>query len=265
MSEEAPGTVPEGKCIGRYQILKRIGAGAMGEVFLARDPHIDRSLAIKTVRLGGLHSADSTKESDNRLRLLREAKAAGKLLHPHIVTLFDADEAEGELFLAFEYVEGCDLERRMASSPPLTLREALQVVRQVAEGLAYAHERGVIHRDVKPSNILLDERGGAKVADFGIARLRGQATELTTTGAVIGSPQYLAPEQVRGEELDGRNDLFSLGVVLYQLLTGQRPFAGETVTTLVYQILHHEPPPVRQLRPSLPPQLESLLARLLAK
>ncbi len=237
----------------------------MGEVFLAQDPHIDRLLAIKRIRLGSGFAASDGEEAQTRVRLLREAKAAGKLLHPNVVTLFDAGEAGGELFLAFEYVDGSDLGQRMKQAPPLSLGDVIRIVREVAQGLQYAHEAGVIHRDIKPGNILLDRQGRAKLADFGIARFVGQATKLTTTGAVIGSPQYLAPEQVRGEELDGRNDLFSLGVVFYQLLTGHRPFGGETVTTLVYQILHHEPAPVRQLCPALPRGLEGVVNKLLAK
>lgn len=257
--------MPEGSRVGRYRLVRRIGAGAMGEVFLAQDPQIERRLAIKTVRLAAGFAGGEKAESETRARLLREAKAAGKLLHPNVVTLFDVGEANGELFLAFEYVEGSDLAKRMARSPALTLRDSLRIVREVAQGLCYAHQRGVIHRDIKPGNILLNEDGQAKVADFGIARLAGQATELTTTGAVIGSPQYLAPEQVRGEELDGRNDLFSLGVVFYQLLTGHRPFPGDTVTTLVYQILHERPRSVREFRQDLPSAVEGIVTRLLEK
>jgi serine/threonine-protein kinase len=232
----------------------------MGEVYLAEDPHIERKLAIKTVRLVGRPN----EIEDRTKRLLREARAAGRLLHPNIVTLFDAGETEGQLFLAFEFVEGTDLAGRMENGPPLSLREVLRIVRQVADALDYAHKQGIVHRDIKPSNILLDTAGRVKVADFGIAKVTGQSTELTLAGSVMGSPQYLSPEQIRGDDLDGRSDIFSLGVVLYELLSGKRPFEGETITTLVYQILHKEPPPVAALR-SIPPRLEQLLRNILAK
>jgi serine/threonine-protein kinase len=249
-----------GRSVGRYRILGFLGAGAMGEVYLAEDPHIERKLAIKTVRLVGRPN----EIEDRTKRLLREARAAGRLLHPNIVTLFDAGETEGQLFLAFEFVEGTDLAGRMENGPPLSLREVLRIVRQVADALDYAHRQGIVHRDIKPSNILLDTTGRVKVADFGIAKVTGQSTELTMAGSVMGSPQYLSPEQIRGDDLDGRSDVFSLGVVLYELLSGKRPFEGETITTLVYQILHKEPPPVSALR-SIPPRLEKLLRNILAK
>jgi serine/threonine-protein kinase len=249
-----------GSSVGRYRIEKFLGAGAMGEVYLALDPQIDRKLAIKTVRLAG-----RPQEIDERKkRLLREARAAGRLMHPNVVTLFDAGEAEGLLYLAFEFVEGTDLGARLEAGERPSLRQVLRIVRQAAEALEYAHGQGIVHRDIKPSNILLDASGRVKVADFGIAKMAGQSTELTVAGSVMGSPQYLSPEQVRGEDLDGRSDLFSLGVVFYELLSGQRPFNGETITTLVYQILHVEPPPVSELR-AVPPRLEELLRRMLAK
>lgn len=256
------GVLEPGRMIGRYRILRVLGSGAMGDVYLAEDPQIERQLAIKTVRV-----ADGKPEDveDRKRRLLREAKAAGKLIHPHVVTLFDAGEGDGVLYLAFEYVAGSDLAKRMEAEPPLTLAEVLRIVRESADALDAAHHQGIVHRDVKPANIMLDLRGRVKVADFGIAKVVGQGTELTMTGSVVGSPHYLSPEQVRGEELDGRTDIFSLGVVLYELLGHRRPFAGETLTTLVYQILHQEPAPIASLRPDLAPRLEQLLRRMLAK
>jgi serine/threonine protein kinase len=246
--------------VGRYRIIDFLGSGAMGEVYLAEDPQIERKLAIKTVRLVGRPQ----EIEDRKRRLLREARAVGKLLHPNVVTLFDAGEEEGMLFLAFEFVAGTDLAGRLEKDPPLSLREVLRIVRQVADALEFAHREGVVHRDIKPSNVLLDAKGRVKVADFGIAKVAGQSTELTVAGSVMGSPQYLSPEQIRGEELDGRSDIFSLGVVLYELLSKKRPFEGDTITTLVYQILHKEPPPISELR-AVPERLESLLQRMLAK
>src|SRR5436305_3816783 len=233
----------------------------MGEVYLAEDPQIDRQLAIKTVRLAGRPQ----EIEDRKRRLLREARAAGRLLHPNIVTLSDAGEAEGLLFLAFEFVEGTDLAARLdPEQQRLSLRQVLRVVRQAAEALDYAHGQGIVHRDIKPSNILLDLAGRVKVADFGIAKMAGQSTELTMAGSVMGSPQYLSPEQIRGDDLDGRSDVFSLGVVFYEMLSGKRPFEGDTITTLVYQILHEDPPPVSELR-AVPPRVEALLRGMLAK
>ena len=249
-----------GRTLGRYRILDFLGAGAMGEVYLAEDPQIERRLAIKTVRLAGRPE----EVEERKRRLLREARAAGRLLHPNVVTLFDAGEDQGVLFLAFEYVEGIDLSARLARGPALSLREVLRVIRQTAEALDYAHRMGIVHRDIKPSNILLDLAGRVKVADFGIAKVAGQSTELTMAGSVMGSPQYLSPEQIRGEEIDGRSDIFSLGVLLYEVLSRKRPFEGDTITTLVYQILHKEPPPVSELR-RIPERLELLLRRMLAK
>ena len=249
-----------GTSVGRYRIVKFLGAGAMGEVYLAEDPQIDRRLAIKTVRLVGRPQ----EIEDRKKRLLREARAAGRLMHPNVVALFDAGEAAGLLFLAFEFVEGTDLAVRLEEGRRPSLREVLRMGRQAAEALDYAHSQGIVHRDIKPSNILLDAAGRVKVADFGIAKMAGQSTELTMVGSVMGSPQYLSPEQIRGEDLDGRSDIFSLGVVLYEILSGKRPFEGETITTLVYQILHKEPPSIAELR-AMPPRLEELLRRMLAK
>jgi tRNA A-37 threonylcarbamoyl transferase component Bud32 len=253
-------TLEGGRRVGRYRIVRFLGAGAMGEVYLAEDPHIERRLAIKTVRLAGGRPQDI---EDRKKRLLREARAAGRLLHPNVVTLFDTGEEEGLLYLAFEFVEGHDLASRLESGEPPTLREVLRVVRQVADALDYAHRQGIVHRDIKPSNILIDTTGHVKVADFGIAKVSGQNTELTVVGSVMGSPQYLSPEQIRGDELDGRSDIFSLGVVFYELLSGRRPFDGETITTLVYQILHKDPA-IHELR-AVPLRIDQLLHHMLAK
>gem|GEM_PF-519172 len=261
-------TFEAGQIVGRYRILRPLGSGAMGVVYLAEDPQIERLLAIKTVRVGDEPAAPAgsggTSVEERTRRLLREAKTAGRLIHPHIVTLFDAGEEDGMLFLAFEYVEGESLAERMRAGPPLVVAEALRIAREAAEGLDCAHRQGIVHRDVKPANLLLTGDGRLKISDFGIAKMVGQATELTVSGSVVGSPQYLSPEQIRGEELDGRSDVFSLGVVLYELVGGRRPFDGETFTTLLYKILHEEPSPIR-LRPGLEPRLAEILGRMLAK
>jgi len=248
--------------IGRYEIQKPLGSGAMGDVFLAHDPNIGRLVAIKTVRVIGGNDEDI---ADRRGRLLREARAAGKFQHPNVVALYDAGEADGLLYLAFEYVPGQDVLKRARQSPEMTLREVLRVVRETASALEYAQQENVVHRDIKPSNILLGPKGIAKVADFGIAKLTDQSVELTRTGSVVGSPQYMSPEQIRGEELDGRSDLFSLGVVLYELLSRMRPFGGDTISTLVFEILGKEPMPIESLRPGLPQGLVQLVRSMLVK
>lgn len=254
--------IPAGGRLGRYQIERMLGAGAMGEVYLAEDPQIGRRVAIKTVRVEEGRAAEV---EERKRRLLREARAAGRLLHPHVVALFDAGEDQGVLYLAFECVEGTDLARRLEEDPPITLREALSYVRQAAEGLDYAHRQGIVHRDIKPSNLLLGPNGLIKVSDFGIAKLSEQTSDLTMTGSVVGSPHYLSPEQIRGDELDGRSDIFSLGVLFYEILSKLRPFTGETLTTLVYQILHRDPPSVVVHRPELGTRLEGVLQKMLQK
>jgi serine/threonine protein kinase len=253
----------EGGRLGRYQILRMLGAGAMGEVFLAEDPHIGRRVAIKTVKI---EEGRPNEMEERKRRLERESRAAGKLLHPNVVALFDVGEDQGVLYLAFECVEGSDLAQRLEVEPPLTLREAIAYVRQAAEGLDYAHRQGVVHRDIKPSNLLISAATGTvKVSDFGIAKLKDQTSDLTMTGSVVGSPHYLSPEQIRGDELDGRSDIFSLGVLLYEVLSRRRPFQGETLTTLVYQILHRDPPSIVVDRPELGTRLEGVLQRMLQK
>ncbi|MGE0641639.1 MAG: protein kinase [Thermoanaerobaculia bacterium] len=254
--------LPAGGKLGRYEIERMLGAGAMGEVYLAEDPQIGRRVAIKTVRV---EEGKPAEVEERKRRLIREARAAGRLLHPHVVALFDVGEDQGVLYLAFECVEGMDLAQRLEQEPPVTLREALSYVRQAAEGLDYAHRQGIVHRDIKPSNLLLGPDGRVKVSDFGIAKLAEQTSDLTMTGSVVGSPHYLSPEQIRGDELDGRSDIFSLGVLFYEILSRSRPFEGETLTTLVYQILHRDPPSIAVSRPELGTRLESVLQRMLQK
>ncbi|HEX2163681.1 MAG TPA: serine/threonine-protein kinase, partial [Thermoanaerobaculia bacterium] len=250
-----------GDSLGRYTIERPLGSGAMGDVYLARDPRIDRPVALKTLRLATVRPGEMEAMSE---RMLREARAAGRLLHPHIVTLFDAGEHDGLLYLAFEYVPGSDLAARLRSGPPLALGEALRIARETCEGLDFAHRQGIVHRDVKPSNLMLTADSRVKISDFGIAKLTGES-DLTVSGTVMGSPHYLSPEQVRGEALDGRSDLFSIGIVLYEMVAGRRPFDGQTLTTLVYQILQQEPPALPPLREGLVPGLPELLAGFLAK
>lgn len=249
--------------IGRYEILRPLGRGAMGIVYLARDPAIDRVIALKTIRFDA--PSPSFDREEAQARFLKEAKISGRLQHPHIVTIFDVGEDEGTLYLAMEFVSGGALSQKLTDPVPLPVADRIRVVAEVADALAHAHERGVIHRDIKPANILLTESLSAKVTDFGIGKLLVGDSELTSTGQMVGSPAYMSPEQIRGEKVDVRSDIFSLGVVLYQAVTGKKPFPAESLTTLVFQILNQEPTDPLIHQADLPPELSQVLRRCLAK
>jgi serine/threonine protein kinase len=250
--------------LGRYEILDEIGRGAMGVVYLAKDPLIGRLVALKTFRAS---SALSGRDLELfRARFIREAQSAGILSHPNIVTIHDVVEEseEGVTFIAMEYVRGTNLKEVLRSEGRLGLEEAAHVVGEVSEGLEYAHSRGVVHRDVKPANILLTEDRRVKLTDFGIARLG--TSNLTHDGQLLGTPNYMAPEQIRGEAADHRADVFSLGVVLYEMLTGEKPFQGDNVTVVTHRIAYEEfIPPEHHGGPELPEPVERVLDRALAK
>jgi serine/threonine protein kinase len=250
-----------GTVIGRYEIDAELGRGAMGVVYRARDPKLDRIVAIKTVSLAGL---DSAAEQEYRKRFVVEAQAAGRLSHPGIVTMFDVREDEPEPYLVMEYVKGQSLQELVSrENRTLPLSTTLRLVQELAEALHYAHAQGVIHRDVKPANILVDENGHAKIADFGIAKLN--QTNLTLHGQVLGSPAYMAPEQLGEGDVDSRSDLFSLGVILYYMLTGHRPFQGNSTTTVCFKLVNHEPLPVSSFQTNLSPELDNIVSRAMAK
>jgi serine/threonine protein kinase len=221
--------------IGRYVITGRIGHGGMGMVYRGLDEALEREVAIKTL------VADGSVDPDSRRRFEVEAKATARLQHPNIITVYELAEDRGVQYIAMEMLSGADLEALLRSGEEMPLVEKLDVVAQVCRGLAYAHERGIVHRDIKPSNIRVLEDGTAKIMDFGIAKLGG--THLTKTGMMVGTVNYMSPEQVRGKPLDGRSDVFSVGVILYQLLAGERPFQGEGATQVLYKIVNEEPPP----------------------
>ena len=245
--------------IGRYRILGELGRGAMGVVYRAEDPALDRVVALKTMILSD--EAEGREEYHKRFAL--EARAAGKLTHPNIVTTFDFGE-EGELaYLAMELLEGTDLRVRLKEGA-LPTAEAVDIAIQVADGLGFAHERGVVHRDIKPGNIMLLERGGAKIMDFGIARMRS-ADHKTSTGMVLGTPRFMSPEQIAGQPVDQRSDIFSLGVVLYEMLTGAMLFAGADSPQIAHNVaqLEHEPPSRRN--PEVSSLLDFIVARALKK
>ncbi|MHB1144837.1 MAG: serine/threonine-protein kinase [Thiobacillus sp.] len=245
--------------IGRYEILSEIGQGAMGTVYRARDPLIERTVAIKTVSIAQLQQEGADAES----RFLREAQSAGRLSHPNIVTIYDVGEADGLAYIAMEYLSGATL-RDLMSRRPMPLDLTLDTVTQMAEALAFAHEHGVIHRDIKPSNVVVTgRRGRIKLTDFGIAHLVN--SEHTQTGQMLGSPRYMSPEQAMGREIDGRSDIFSLGAVLYEMITGQYAFDGDSLPTILYRVIHETPAAASSLRPQLPAGLGSLLTRMLDK
>ena len=247
------------KKIGRYKIQGELGRGAMGIVYKAEDPNLDRMVALKTIILD--EDAEGAKEYKKRFML--EAKAAGKLNHPSIVTTFDYGEEDGLAYLAMELLEGTDLRTRLQKEA-IPAAEAVEIARQVADGLGYAHARGVVHRDIKPGNIMLNGGGKAMIMDFGLARMR-MADHKTSTGMVLGTPRYMSPEQISGLPVDQRSDIFSLGIVLYEMLTGTRLFAGENIEQVQHLITQTDHvPPTRQV-PGLPPMVDFVVARALKK
>ena len=248
------------RTLGRYEIVAELGKGAMGVVYRARDPLLDRTVAIKTVNM----SLDESEMAEYEARFYQEAKAAGGLNHPNVVTIYDIGKSGNVVFMAMEYLEGRELRTFVAAGSPLAPGRAVEIAAQVADGLAYAHSHGVVHRDVKPANIMILASGFAKITDFGIARLRTAGVQ-TQTGVVLGSPRYMSPEQVAGKRAEPRSDVFSLGVILYEMLTGKAPFTGEDVTSIMFQILNFVPPPPSTVNPSIPPVLDFIVAKALAK
>jgi serine/threonine protein kinase len=250
--------------LGRYEVVRELGKGAMGVVYLAKDPLIGRLVALKTIRIP---SADDDEAQEYQQRFIREAQAAGILSHPSIVTVHDIgqDDGTGTSFIAMEYVEGLTLKEMLQQGKVLPFQEVAESMAQVAEALDYAHSKGIIHRDVKPANILFCEGNRVKITDFGIAKIASSVQNLTTTGQFIGTPNYMAPEQVKGTPVDGRTDLFSLGIVLYEWLSKRKPFGGDSLTTISYKIVHEGITPLRQIDPSIPEAFEVIVARCLEK
>ncbi|MDZ7343670.1 MAG: serine/threonine-protein kinase [candidate division KSB1 bacterium] len=245
--------------LGRFEILGEIGAGAMGKIYEGFDPTINRRVAIKTIR----SDIDAFGGERARQRFLREAQAAGALNHRNIVTIYQADEAGPYSFIAMEFLEGETLEKIIERQAPLPLEEICRLVTPICEALDYAHRHGVVHRDIKPSNIMITTEGVVKVMDFGIAHL--DYSTLTREGAVLGTPSYMSPEQIRGENVDGQSDIFSLGVVVYEMATGQRPFLGESIATISHRILSNMPLLASDLNPNLSPALDAALWQAMAK
>ena len=255
-----------GKTVGQYRIMSKLGAGGMGEVFLAQDTRLERKAAIKFL------PADMAADPGRRTRFLTEARAASALNHAHVCTVYDVGETDdGRPFIAMEFVEGQPLDA-LVKQGPLQVSRVVEIAVQVADALDAAHARRIVHRDIKPANISLNERGQVKVLDFGLAkRMPGtdgentQDFQQTQQGQVLGTPNYMSPEQALGKEVDHRTDIFSLGVVLYELTTGQRPFKGGTIAEIINKIVHEQPLAIARLNYDVPPELERITLKCLQK
>ncbi|HXZ49279.1 MAG TPA: serine/threonine-protein kinase [Usitatibacter sp.] len=246
--------------LGRYKIIAEIGQGAMGVVYKAVDPIIDRTVAIKTINLN--LSRQELEEYEARFQ--QEIKAAGRLNHPNIVTIYDVGKTDQVAYMAMEFLEGQELKDMIASGNLPSADQVVDIIAQVADGLWFAHQQDIVHRDVKPSNIMVLRGGIAKITDFGIARLPNSAVK-TMTGLILGSPRYMSPEQVIGKAIDARSDIFSLGVVLYEALTGIAPFDGDNVNAIMYATVNTTPPPPSSHNRGLPPMLDLICAKAMAK
>jgi eukaryotic-like serine/threonine-protein kinase len=249
------------EALGRYKIVKEVGRGAMGVVYLGKDPTIQRFVAIKTMRLDELDNMDEVKQF--RERFFREAESTGRLSHPNIVTLYDAGEQEGLAFIAMEYLEGMTLNHYCQKTALLPAKQALQIIGIVADALDYAHSQGVVHRDIKPANIMIMKNRIVKVMDFGIAKLASSSK--TQASMILGTPRYMSPEQAIGKSVDGRSDVFSLGIVLFELLTGEKPFDAENMPALVMRLMKAPHPPLNKYRRDLPTRVQAILDRALQK
>ncbi len=246
-----------GKTISHYKILEKLGAGGMGVVYKAEDIKLKRTVALKFL------TPQAVGTEEEKTRFIHEAQAAAALSHPNICTVYEIDETEGQIFIAMEYIDGQSLKEKIESGP-LKLDQAMDIAIQVGEGLQEAHEKGIVHRDIKSANVMVTGRGQAKITDFGLAKLAGQ-TKLTKTGRTMGTIAYMSPEQTRGEEVDHRSDIWSFGVMLYQMITGQLPFKGEYEQAVVYSILNEEPEPITGLRTGVPVELERITRKCMSK
>ncbi|MEK6374356.1 MAG: protein kinase [Acidobacteriota bacterium] len=249
--------------LGRYEVVRELGKGAMGIVYLAKDPLIGRLVALKTIRI---QNNDDDEAKEFQQRFIREAQAAGILNHPSIVTVHDIgqDDTSGVSFIAMEYVEGQNLKEVLSQGRPIGFEQIGEIIAQVAEALDFAHAKGIVHRDVKPANIILLESMRAKITDFGIAKITSGGN-LTGTGQFLGTPNYMAPEQIKGAPVDGRTDIFSLGICLYECLTRRKPFGGDSLTAISYKIVHENFPPLHEINSQIPDGYEEVVAQCLAK
>jgi serine/threonine protein kinase len=247
--------------IGRYRILDELGRGATGVVYRAQDPAIGRIIAIKTIRLSDF--TDEAERERLRERLFREAQSAGMLSHPNIVTIYDIAEENGLAYIFMECVDGPSLDKVLNGAEAIRSENVLSILRQTATALDYAHQKGIVHRDIKPANILIHERTHAKITDFGVAKIMSQ--QMTASGVMMGTPNYMSPEQVQGHAVDGRADQFSLAVIAYEMLTGEKPFLADQLPALLFRIVREDPVPPQRLNPTVGPQVEVVLKKALAK
>jgi serine/threonine-protein kinase len=243
--------------IGKYQVQKVLGRGGMGTVYEALDPFIHRKVALKTMIAGLVDNPEL------KARFLREAQAAGGLRHRNIVTVYDLGEDKGQPFIAMEFIEGTDLEKVVQNREPLTVEWKLDILRQVCEGLSYAHKNGIVHRDIKPANVRVTNDGEVKIMDFGIAHL--QSSTMTKSGLVLGTVHYMAPEQIEGQKVDHRADIFSVGAIAYELIAYKRPFDGDTITAVMYKIMHDRPDPRALPETEYSPRLQAIIMKALAR
>jgi serine/threonine-protein kinase len=248
--------------IGRYKIIRELGRGAMGVVYHAIDPNIGRPVAIKTINLGAVLKPDEQERM--RERLFREARSAGILSHPGIVTIYDVEQQGDLAYIAMEYVDGPTLDQVLSEPQPLAPERMFGILGQTAVALDYAHGKGIVHRDVKPANIMIAGDGTAKITDFGIAKITA-SEQFTMTGSIVGTPHYMSPEQVQGQPVDGRSDQFSLAVIAFEMLTGEKPYTGEHLTTVVYKIVAEEPPAPHRINSTLSSAIEAVVRKSLSK
>ncbi|MCX6555429.1 MAG: protein kinase [Candidatus Aminicenantes bacterium] len=254
-----------GSTISHYRILEKIGEGGMGIVYKAEDTKLKRTVALKFL------PPELTRDAEAKQRFLHEARAAAALNHANIVTVYEINEHEGQVFIAMEYMEGLTLKELISADRPrssehlLPISQVVDIAAQIAKGLAVAHTKGIIHRDIKPANIFITNENVVKILDFGIAKLAGGETKLTKTGTTMGTAAYMSPEQAMGKEVDQRSDIWSLGVILYEMLSGETPFQGEYMQAVVYSILNQEPKPLAKARPDMPAGLEGIVSKSLAK
>jgi eukaryotic-like serine/threonine-protein kinase len=250
------------KKLGRYDLVRVLGKGAMGIVYEGRDPNLDRRVAIKTVKVENLSEAAA---SEYELRFRTEARSAARLQHPNIVSVYDSDRDGDVAFLVMEYIQGDDLKHHLDQGTRYSLEQSLKMIRDLLSALEYAHKQGIVHRDIKPANLLIEPGGRVKLTDFGVARMQDSGDATRTQGNMIGTLKYMSPEQVQGQKTDSRTDLFSVGVVLYQLLTDTRPFDGDNDFSIIHQIIEHTPVPPSSINARLPTAIDAVMARALAK
>src|ERR1051326_1180211 len=247
-----------GSVFSNYKILEKLGEGGMGVVYKAHDSTLDRIVALKFLPQA------LTADPSERERFYQEARAASQLLHPNVTAIFEIKESEGQIYLAMEHVDGRTLKKLIHEEEPLPVRKALDLAIQMCTGLSAAHEKGVVHRDIKSENILVNGKGEVKITDFGLAKLKGAST-LTKSGSTLGTAAYMSPEQAQGEDVDARSDIFSAGVVLYELLAGKLPFRGDHQAAMLYSLINEDPLPLERFNEKITPELQRIVSKALAK